>query len=472
MKKYKLLICDDAAIIRNTLSSLIQMHFPDVEIAGSYADGKEALAHLQQESVDLIITDIRMEQVDGLEVAKYIFEHNLYTRVIIITGFQEFEYARRALNYQASALVTKPIDSSVLIEAVADAIAVLDAYFSRISDESRRMLRDYNQIAQALRLFIEGGIRLDLLGKDIQETLLDSHCKGAMLLQILLSADSPSVSSQVWDSLVPQKNKNFEIYVLSCREKGACCLILDLLGDDTVLHSIDPAISQICGKLSQQLPNISVDATLLPCQDISQTFSTGLFGEFATYLASITELNPERTKKMAASISAAADLDTLRIMLSLMLIYARTEVPSLDLSAYSVALPHIQKTLDASLLLQRLNDALTSAMVSNEAFVDIIRKYIYRNIANAALSLEMLSRHFGYSSEHFSRKFRQMTGVTLQSFIGDMRMERAKELLSDPASSITWVSRQVGFKDPAYFSKVFKRHTGLLPKEYKNHITK
>ncbi len=472
MAKYKLLICDDAAIIRTSLASLVQLHFPEMELVGLYSDGDEALAHLEREAVDLIIADICMERVDGLEVAKYVFEQKLHTRVIIITGYQEFEYARKAVNYQVSALVTKPMDSSLLIGAVRDAVAVLDAFFSRVSAESRRILSDYKQIAQALRLFIEGGVRLDLLGQDIRSTLFDAHCKRAMLLQFLLPPSSPCVPAGAWDSLVPRKNDRFEIYVLSCREKGACCLVLDLAEDAAALQeALSPTLSAIADSFSRQY-SVNTESLLLPFADVSRTFSTELFGDFAAYLSGIPELNPEKTRKRAAQIAADADQDTLRIMLSLMLIYARTEVPALDIAPYNAALSHARTPAETSRLLQKLSDALTSAMASNEAFVAIVRKYIYRNIADEALSLEMVSKHFGYSAEHFSRKFRQMTGITFQSYLGDVRMERAKELLGDPESAIAWVSAQVGFKDPAYFSKVFKKHTGLLPKEYKNHITK
>ncbi len=470
MAKYKLIICDDAAIIRTNLLELIKSHFPDIDVVGSYSDGDEALAHLEQETVDLLIADIRMERIDGLQVAKYIFEKKLHTRVIIITGYQEFEYARKAVNYQVSALVTKPMDSSLLVGAITDATKTLDAFFTRTSDESQQKLRNHKQIAQALRLFIEGGVRLDLLGQDIQNTLLDDRCKGARLLNLMLTPDSRPVAPEIWDELVPRKAERYEIYVMSCRERGACCLVLDLAGDETLYQDISQAITDIRNAMGSRF-QCALEAGVILLSDVSRSFSTELFSDFAVYLQGIPELNPERSKKRAGRIATNADIDTLRIILSLMLIYARSQVPALEIGGFAAELAHLAYQADAMRLMQRFNTALTDAVTSNEAFIGIVRKYIYGNIADESLSLEMVSRHFGYSSEHFSRKFKQMTGSTFQSYLADVRMERAKELLRDPKNSIAWVSARVGFKDPAYFSRVFKKHTGLLPKEFKNHIT-
>lgn len=471
MDKYKMIICDDAAIIRKNLVGLVTAHFPNIDIVGVYADGDEAIRHLEQDPVDLLIADIRMERVDGLKIAEYVYVNKLHTRFIIITGFQEFEYARQAVNYHVSALITKPIDSSLLVRALQDSVKALDIMFDRINTESQQKLKDHKQIAQAIRLFIEGGVRPDMLSRSIPDSLPFARCKKAMLLNALLSPESRPIDAGTWDELIPHKMDGYEIYVLSGRERGACCLALDLSGSETAQETLDQIVSQLRQSVSSQ-HHRELETWLLPLSDVSKVFTTELFRDFAAYLQGIPEMNPERSKQRAAKIAANADIDTLRIMLSLMLIFARTQAPTLEVTFFATELCRLTHSSDGVRLMQRFNALLTDAIISNDAFVGIIRMYVYSNISDENLSLEMVSRHFGYSAEHFSRKFKQMTGSTFQSYLADVRMERAKELLSSTGNSIAWVSDHVGFKDPAYFSKVFKKHTGLLPKEYKNHIPK
>ena len=105
---FKLLIVDDESTMRKGIAEFMNWNTIDCEVAGTASDGLEAIAFLKKHEADIIITDIRMPEADGLEVAKYVFENCPEKKVILLTGYADFEYAKTAIRYKESALILKP----------------------------------------------------------------------------------------------------------------------------------------------------------------------------------------------------------------------------------------------------------------------------------------------------------------------------------------------------------------------------
>ena len=115
-------------------------------------------------------------------------------------------------------------------------------------------------------------------------------------------------------------------------------------------------------------------------------------------------------------------------------------------------------------------DHLRNALVKEEGFSRIVRQtmsYIDSNLASS-LSLDQIAGEIPINPSYLSRTFKKETGQALTEYINLARIEKAKELLSDTESLNYEVAEQVGFHDPAYFSAIFKKYTGISPKEYKN----
>lgn len=113
---YKVLLVDDEALIREAISENIKWMDLGYNFLGACENGKEAIDHLNKESVDLLITDICMPYVDGIELTKYVYEKYPMTKVIIVSGYNEFEYAKTAVKYKVLEYVLKPITSCELTE--------------------------------------------------------------------------------------------------------------------------------------------------------------------------------------------------------------------------------------------------------------------------------------------------------------------------------------------------------------------
>lgn len=124
---YSLIIADDEDITRMALSGYIRKTQPDFQVAGAFSNGIDALNYIHDNPVQLVITDIRMPGMDGLELARHISEQYPGISVIIISGYSEFEYARRAISYGVSNYLLKPLDFAELAQNLHQLKERLDA---------------------------------------------------------------------------------------------------------------------------------------------------------------------------------------------------------------------------------------------------------------------------------------------------------------------------------------------------------
>ena len=131
MKKWKVLIVDDEPRIGLLIEKLIHWEELGLEKAGMADNGKKALEKIEGEDPDIVITDIRMPVMNGLELIRHCKNGNREIRFIVISGYKEFEYARQALQYGVEYYLLKPIDAQVLHKTLQDVIQGLENEDSR-----------------------------------------------------------------------------------------------------------------------------------------------------------------------------------------------------------------------------------------------------------------------------------------------------------------------------------------------------
>ncbi len=137
---YKILVVDDEPLIRDYLQRSIHSFHSDFEVAATARDGVEAIEYINRYYVDVVITDIKMPEIDGLTLSKYIFDNFPGLITIIVSGFNEFEYARRAITYQVKDYLLKPLKDNDLKALLLKIAAELEAH-SR-TRHSQFILRD------------------------------------------------------------------------------------------------------------------------------------------------------------------------------------------------------------------------------------------------------------------------------------------------------------------------------------------
>lgn len=138
---YKVLLVDDEALIREAISENIQWEEMGFAFMGACENGKQAIEVIEREQPDLLLTDINMPFVDGMELTKYVYENYPDTKVIIISGFDEFEYAKNAVKYQVLEYILKPITPMEFSETL--------LRVKKLFDERRESQRDMKKIRSA-----------------------------------------------------------------------------------------------------------------------------------------------------------------------------------------------------------------------------------------------------------------------------------------------------------------------------------
>ena len=107
---FSVIVVDDEMMIRTSISAFINNCDVGFEVVGTFRDGSDAIKYLEENNVDLVISDIRMVQVSGIDIAQYIYENKPWTQVILLSGYTDFEYAKAAIKYNVKEYITKPTD--------------------------------------------------------------------------------------------------------------------------------------------------------------------------------------------------------------------------------------------------------------------------------------------------------------------------------------------------------------------------
>ena len=129
---YKLIIADDERRIRQGLKNIVDWESLGFQVVDVFSDGQEIIESLEYLVPDVILTDIKMNHVSGLDVAKYVFEHQLPSKVVLVSGYQEFELALQGIGYGAEDYLLKPTDVDKLEETFRKIRAELDKMKERL----------------------------------------------------------------------------------------------------------------------------------------------------------------------------------------------------------------------------------------------------------------------------------------------------------------------------------------------------
>lgn len=116
--KYHVLVVDDERLIAKNIAKSIEQILPDFEVVKICSDGGEAMEYIKSNNVNVVFTDICMPEVDGLMLAKFISENHPYIECVIISGYNDFEYAKSALAYRVKEYLLKPINKNELTKCL------------------------------------------------------------------------------------------------------------------------------------------------------------------------------------------------------------------------------------------------------------------------------------------------------------------------------------------------------------------
>lgn len=253
---YKVMLVDDEVIIREGLKSRIDWATHGFELAGDYANGLEAQAAIIADPPDLIISDICMPFVDGLALAEFVHEHYPDTKMILLTGFDEFEYARRAIRLKVSDFILKPI--------TAKEIRALLKQIKLEMDDQRQLHDHMDQWSQSLPL--------------LKERFWDK----------LLTT---GIDHEEWE----QHRIQFALPPLTSPYHIA---VIEPDIDHTIEYAAPPSLQHVL-QLDQQLSTVL--PTILPATFV---FASCIYQSRCVYLVASTSADPDSISTMSAQIEA------------------------------------------------------------------------------------------------------------------------------------------------------------------------
>lgn len=163
---YKVLLVDDEILVREAISAKIEWGHLGFELVGDCENGKAAIEFLKENPVDVVLTDICMPYLDGMGLSKYIYENMPQTRIIIFSGYSDFEYAKQAIQYKVAEYLLKPVTAKELTEVLTRIREKLD---SERTEEER-----IDALQKAYRTYTKNWMILDTVCILKQHTLIYS----------------------------------------------------------------------------------------------------------------------------------------------------------------------------------------------------------------------------------------------------------------------------------------------------------
>lgn len=256
---YKVLLVDDEALIREAISENIQWEEMGFSFMGACENGKQAIEMIEKEQPDLLLTDINMPFVDGMELTKYVYENYPDTKVIIISGFDEFEYAKNAVKYQVLEYILKPITPMEFSQTL--------QRVKKLFDERRESQRDMKKIRSAyvsnlptlqgryLHHLLNGTVDYEKLQEKQEELRLNlrAECYNTALVE----GDSLEPFTKQYAN-VKDELALFAIYNITAEivaEEG-CGIVFQSMEEKTVIIFMGTNKKILKEKMNQILPRI------------------------------------------------------------------------------------------------------------------------------------------------------------------------------------------------------------------------
>lgn len=407
----KALVVDDEYLVRMGITQTIDWADYNVEIVGEASNGEEGLelAHLYQP--DVIITDVRMPYMNGLEFIEKIRESDPLVGIVVLSGYDEFQYAQAALRYGASTYLLKPIN----IEELAATVQSVGNEIIEKKLRARRFMQLSKEMDSIAKQFWQDLLHGQLTGESIiaeKAALLDLQLEPGDAIFPLTIAISPdnqrseaSIELSALESAAASVLREHSFELLSLFYEHNLRWVIVIRGkerEDT---------AAFVRKAGQQLYEWSV-------QHIGQSVSIGI-GQPTSRWA---ELEGAYRQSMVAAQRASSGIERV--------LYGDEDAGARCRREIREALAYIR---------EHYSENITVEMVANAVFV---------------------------SPTHLMHLFRKELDKTFYECLTEYRIEEAKRILRNPMYRVYEVGNQVGFTDSKYFSQIFKKMTGMPPSEY------
>lgn len=527
---YGVMIVDDEKFVRKSIINRIDWQGLDLQIVAEVDNGRDAFKLALQLKPALLLVDIRMPLMNGIELIRRLKEELPWTQYIILSGYDDFEYTKEAIKLGVSNYIKKPVDELELTETLQLIIKNLEEMhfwhksLALLSSQAEEGLEERN--AKYLNQLVHGSAKTDTVLK------LKGPAFGLILLYLNISSSAHEVKHLIQETLKRDLSSMYstdaQIYPFyDDLHKGVLCILwgdrelssalvqrltsalIQTLGAaiDITPHSqqIASAFCLVSEKLSD-LPSVYnhalhlikhkilyENAPILSDEIISRNKDNGEQKNFyeSTYKAlelikqSIETGNFTQVGKILDGIFGPSQKEKLSIEMIEMI------VKEIGIILKKMAVLHKLTTgrqlyddifkPDYLLLFQNLEElkeclcsyirdfSLNMADFREDNIIERIKQYVDLHYGDE-LTVNHLAKAFYLNPNYLSHLFKNKTTMNLGSYIEDIRIEKAVGLLTNFQVKIKDIALSVGYNDPNYFTKVFKKRTGMTPLEYQQQV--
>lgn len=503
----KLMIVDDEYFVRRGIIESIDWNKYDIEICGEASNGLEALELLENVDPDCILTDIKMGEMDGLEFIAHARKKHSDTIFIILSGYDDFEDARKAITLGVSEYLLKPIGAEELIQTI---MKVKE----KLAKSNEQVLKHTSSLQNSVMLTWNTPDNTTLSMDHSYFRVFTFHIDktdGPPMVEISTNTICGIVKEYLnlakVNHIVKYSDGNFFIVMLNYRKpsedfseflecfteylqnKEKISITIGCGEEYTGYHNINQSYNQAFGALgyhyitksptivfSDQIPkallrNYMYNPELQNLKNdikILSNFSQLTDEQFHSRLTSLI-------KKITLNSITSENIKTIFFKLYIM------NLNQLHCSADTI-LRHSKlsclfdfDSIFSSSFLRSQMEKLYSEITefenarTDDVYQDLIEAILQYVSAHYGedISLKVLSQKVHITPNYLSKVFKETLGINFKEWLTQYRIEKSKELLLDPSLKVYEIGTMVGFSDYKHFASVFKKYTGCSAKEYR-----
>lgn len=538
MNEIKVFLVEDEMVIRRGIKNSIDWEKEGYIFCGEASDGELAYPMIIKEKPDILITDIRMPFMDGLELCKLVKEELPNIKILILSGYDEFDYAKEAIRLGVTEYLLKPISSGKLLEALNGVSESI-----RREKEDKDLVRKYMEemrenTEHEKQKFFEQMIAGNLSMADALETgkkyemNLSAGMYNLLLFRFTLGEENRKSGELLGEAEYAIKKLTERLeYVFEFQRDVEGWAFL-LMADNE--EQMSERVKELSKDLEEIMKNYStityfggIGQPVARLRELEESFREAERALAARFTMELNRIISVEDIRMAQNVDTLDDIEITsfgeiektRTMLEKFLnngaedeidefvdVYIN-ELPEENLKsvlmrqyiimdAYIVMMSFCEKIEGIEGEMQAQSEELKNSMktiqtleeiknyirmllkkiigvrdtISGRRYSDIIeiaKDQIRKTYMSDEISLNTIAAEVGMSPSYFSSIFSKEIGKTFVEYLTEIRMDRAKELLMCSSMKTSEIGYEVGYKDPHYFSYIFKKTQNCTPKEFR-----
>lgn len=528
MGLYRILLVDDEEEVRRGIIRKMEWEKLGFEVAGDAENGEEALEKVEQLQPDVVITDIRMPYMDGLTLTKRIRAKYPSIRVLIFSGYDDFEYAQQAIKLHVTEYILKPVNVEELSEILTRVRENLDEEIKQRRDIDSLRESYLGNLPILRELFLNDLVRgvadMDAVESKLGEydiDILDAcrwvaaviHVERAQTLTLPRELVPISVRGLVEDSL----RGSYRFALFNSVDEITVIAAIDEDNTQTGLSNLLHDICKECRRMLEVSVTIGVGYSCETLPEISHSYQSAMdalgyraivgmggpiyindvepvgrgklqFGDRdeEELVAAVKFGTPEKICSVIRELTDRMEdakvharqyqvymLSIANCLIRLMQQYDLDIDEMFDSSAqYAQVMEGICRREEfadrISEIACRMNEAMNQERDNTtRRVIQEAKEYIREHFSEPELSVETLCRHLHMSPAYFSTVFKKETGQAYVNYLTEVRLKKAVELLNETDDKTYMIAQKVGYQEQNYFSYVFKKRYGVSPTKYR-----